>query len=169
MGGLIFEEEAFSWAIPVKKLIWKPAVRTWCAFTYPDHPQGCPNYRPGKCDPDRELWINDLLMVQKPMWLVYSEFNLEAHAQRMKEEHSDWTERQCRNLLYWQPTSKRQMRQRTELFISVTPGADYPVYLPEYYGVNVYATAALSGLELEPIKGLKICHHIALVGKRKER
>lgn len=147
-------------------------VRNWCSLPYPGHRKGCPNYRNATHCPDQIPFITNVLDISKPMFIVHSEFDLAAHAARMKEKHPNWSERQCRNLLYWQGTSRKQLRDRVIKALcdwenEETTAINFITYCPEGMGVNVYSTARHAGLILEPIKTLKTCRHVALLGCRK--
>jgi hypothetical protein len=131
---------------------------------YPNHPKGCPKYGHPKCAPNLPQ-IADVLNLKNPVYIAFSEFNLEAHARKMKEKHPHWTERQCKNVLYWQNTSRKWMRERARC-AKILTGADTIIECPEGMGVNVYSTCIVAGLKLEKIKDLKICRHVALIGYR---
>ena len=149
------------WTLPVRKLVWTEKIRDLCALPYPNHPKGCPNYGE-KCPLDGP-YIDRYLDLNCPVWLVHSEFNLKAHVEKMRQKHGDWTERQLRNVLYWQSKSRKQLQKRVWITLSLLKRADIFISKPEYYGVNVYATARLSGLRLEKIKSLETCRHILLL------
>lgn len=155
------------YVLPVVKLIYHPKVRDWCKLPYPGHPNGCPNYgHYDKCPPNSPH-VEDILDVTKEMFLVYSEFDLQGHVDRMKEKHPKWTDRQLRNVLYWQRTSKKQMVSRAVSFAREN-GFNLIIPMGESVGINMYKTCRLSGLKLEPIKTLKINHHVAVVGHSTE-
>ena len=152
--------------ILAKKIIHNTKVSDWCGLPYPGHPKGCPNYCSGKAKcPPVAPYITEIMDLDRPVYLVYSEFNLAAHMAKMKKRHPHWTERQQRNVLYWQSRSKKQMKERAAEAVRIL-GADTICTMGEAAGVNLYATCRLSGLKLEKIKGLKICRHVALVGWR---
>ena len=150
------------WIIPVKRLIHTPQAKTWCKIKYHQHAKGCPK-DVNECSRGG-LYITDIIDIERPMFLVHSEFNLEAWEQKMAERHPEWTKRQCRNLLYWQSKSRKQLKERVSLTYRYNVGFQWSTTCPESYGVNVYATARVSGLILEPIKTLKVCRHVALLG-----
>ena len=135
----------------------------WCRLPYPNHPKGCPNYNQKDTCPPRAPYISNLLDLRRPLYIVNSEFNLGVHMARMKQRHPHWTERQLRNVLYWQNTSRKQMRDlvKTLMFLR---GCNTSVECPEGAGVNVYATCRANGIILQSIKDLTICRHVALVG-----
>lgn len=151
------------WIYPVKKIITANTIG-WCKIPYPGHPKGCPKYGNSiNCPPDASD-IEGKFHLDKPTFLVHSEFNLEGHAKNMKQKHSDWSERQCKNVLYWQSRSRKQLKLRVrEFLMSQNAGYGYTM-CPEGMGLNVYATALKSGLKLERIRHLKTCRHVALVG-----
>lgn len=146
--------------IKVKKLVHTPKTKTWCSLPYPNHPKGCPK-NVEECNNGK--YITDVINLNKSIYFVYSEFNLFKHMLKMKERHPHWTKRQCKNVLYWQSTSRKQLKERTIKAIQLT-NTTYLTYCPESLGVNVYTTARNSGFILEPIKSLKICRHISLIG-----
>ena len=158
---MLKENTMSNWVFPVKRLVLSNNTSLWCKLPYHNHPKGCPNYGK-KCSPGK---ISDVFDMEKPIFIIHSEFDLESHEKMMKERHPDWTRPQCRNVLYWQPKSRKQLKERVGLFLDAI---DYHVeYCPELYGVNVFATCLLSGLKLEKTKDLKICRHVALVGQKK--
>jgi len=151
--------------IKLKELVTSNKTRGWCLLPYPNHPKGCPNYRK-KCRwgaPPIEFYFD----LYKPMYAVFSEFNLEAHMERMKKKHPKWSNRQARCVLYWQSTSRKQLKEQIQLARNRFD-CNIVSTCPEWLGVNVYATLAQSGLRLEKIKDLKICRHVALIGTRRK-
>lgn len=151
------------WVYPVKRLVISNQVGDWCKLSYPGHPKGCPNYGKKKKCPPRAPMVGDFFDLNKNLWIVHSEFNLANHILKMEKRHPEWTLRQCKNVLYWQPTSRSQLNQRI-LEALVHTGANASAMVPEAMGINVYATARISGLKLERIRHLAICRHVALIG-----
>ena len=159
----IKRRKTMPWIIPVKRLVHNPVVRDWCRLPYPRHPKGCPNYGQKDYCPPKCPYITDVLNLKKPIYMVVSEFNLEQHMKNMKKKHPNWSEAQLRNVLYWQGTSKKILKERTVIAQRLIK-TNIICYLPEAYGVNVYATAFHSGLKLEKIKNIKINRHISIIG-----
>ena len=157
--------------VKLDRLVFSNKTDDWCQIEYQGHKDGCPNYgdiKHAHCPPHAPR-IDKFIDLSKPFYFVHSEFNLEADIERRKKMTPGQTERQYRCVLYWQETSRKQMRERAKL-------AMWPLSLnaytacPEGMGVNVYATARIHGLKLERIRDLKICRHVALIGiSRKER
>lgn len=155
------------WLYLIKKLVTNEKVRDWCLLPYPGHPKGCPNYAvAAKCPPSAPH-VSDYFDLSRDLWLVHSEFDLLGHMQRMKAKHSSWSDRQLKCVLYWQPTSRKELKFR-RMIASINTGANQWTDIPEAMGVNVYATAALAGLRLQKIKRLSTCRHIALIGFSKQ-
>jgi predicted metal-binding protein len=149
--------------IPVKKLVWREKNKIWCKLPYPNHPNGCPNFGKRKGCPPNTPNADKFFDLSKPLYLVYGEFDLKTHMKSMLRKHPNWSERQLRNVLYWQPRSKAQMKARAKsamLLLGLTACHTFP----EALGINMYATAALSGLRYERIKDVTICKHTALIG-----
>jgi len=150
--------------LKIDKLITTFKEAEWCKIPYPNHPYGCPNYGREGCPgcPPSAIHIDSIIDRTEPVYFVYSEFDLEAHVEKMRIRHPRWSERQLRNVLYWQQTSRKQLRERVAEAIKWT-NLHHLFYCPEAHGVNVYATALKNGLRLERIKDLKICRHVALL------
>lgn len=149
----------------VRRLVISHKAGDWCRLPYPNHKNGCPNY--GKADrcPPKAPMVQTVFDISKPLYLVHSEFDLKSHVGRMQSSHPEWSDRQCRCVLYWQPHSRKQLKDRVRMARFVL-GTNIETSCPEGMGVNVYATARLSGLYLGKIKTLFICRHVALLGWR---
>lgn len=147
----------------IKKLVVSPKAREWCLLPYPGHPRGCPMFgRKPTCPPQAPM-IQDFLDPSKSLYIVWAEFNLAAHAQRMKQAHPNWSERQCRCLLYWQQGVRAELRHNVQAAMMMT-GTTEATLVPEAMGVNVYATCAASGLRLDRIRDIKVDRHVAIMG-----
>lgn len=128
----------------------------WCKLPYPGHPAGCPNFP--KCIDERE----DFKDLPTLKWFaIVTEFNLKEHAQRMKEKHPQWTEKQCRNVLYWQGKVRASLKRMSKEFAGPD---DIILDIPEACGVNVFLTMKNHGIELKPRPDL--VRKIMMVGKR---
>ena len=136
----------------------------WCQIPYPNHPKGCPKYGKKGCPPDA-AFITEIMDLRRPVYIAFSEFYLQGHITKMRLRHPDWTERQLHNVLYWQGTSRKQMRQRAKI-AQFYSGGGVVLTCPEAHGVNVYATCFCSGLRIQKIKHLTTCRHVALIGFR---
>ena len=115
---------------------------TWCTLPYPDHPKGCPNFP--EC-PRNQPDFKGLQQFHE-WYALTEEFDLATHAEKMKKKHPSWTERQCRNLLYWQGTLRSQLRLRA--YVWKEPD-DILLQVPEASGVNVFATLSQVGIILQ--------------------
>lgn len=144
------------------RIITSRKTGEWCQISYPGHPKGCPNYGRKGCPPDAPF-ITEIMDLRRPVYIAFSEFNVYMHMCKMHKKHPDWSERQLRNVLYWQGTSRKQMRQRAKI-AQFYGGGDVVLACPEAHGVNVYATCFYSGLKIQKIKYLTTCRHIALIG-----
>lgn len=146
--------------LKLDRIVMSDKYGDWCQLPYPGHPKGCPNYNKKiTCPPN----ANKILKRRNTnYYFVYSIFDLQAHVDKMHKKHPDWSERQLRNVYYWQNTSRKYLVLEVVKAIS-RKELKIVTYCPEGHGVNVYATCAINGLKLERIKGLKICRHIALL------
>lgn len=86
-----------------------PKCFLWCKLPYRDHKYGCPNYGRDHCPPHRELFDPDPYVKFR---LVYAEFDFKTYKERMRKKHPDWSERQVANLLYWQGSVKKMLKNR---------------------------------------------------------
>lgn len=123
-------------------------ARKWCLLSYPGHPNGCPNYGKSEYCPPKVPIITKAFNLAKPHWFIAIEFNLETHAQFMKAKHPQWSDKQCRCLLYWQGTVKKELRILAQSFIQQEKEYSYSL-IPEAMGVNVFTTANKHGLKLQ--------------------
>lgn len=140
-------------------------VGRWCQLRYPGHPHGCPNYgRSYECPPHAAPL--ESLVDLSTVSLIGVRFDLAAHAQEMAKLHPGWTDRQCRNLLYWQPKVKAQLRRLCEM-ARAQAGLDYATLCPEGHGVNVVRTVLANGWSWYEVKPRNIVTKIALVGKKR--
>ena len=156
-----------NWIIKVKKLFYSKKVLYWCNLKYPGHQKGCPMYGIRDKCPPAAPYITDIFDIEKNMYIVHSEFDLEKHVNKMKIKHPDWTERQLRNCLYWQGTSRKQLKKRVEKAMLLLRTNIFTL-MPHASGVQVYRTCKHSGLILEKINNkMKINRHVALLGWKK--
>jgi len=160
--------ETYPWIYPVKRLVISERVGDWCRLPYDGHRKGCPNYDdPGHIDcPPRAPAVGEFFDLSAPLFLVHSQFNLANHILIMEQKHPEWSLKQCKCVLYWQKTSRKQLKERMLRACYLLNTHAYSI-IPEAMGVNVYATARLSGLKLERIRNLTICRHVALIGRSK--
>lgn len=124
------------------------SVRGLCAKPYPRHPKGCPNFgKRATCPPAVPLY-QDMYDLERPVIAVWNVFDLEAHVERMQSKHPDWSQAQLECCLYWQGTARKVLRKK----IHQAHGTKYEMRVetcPEAMGVNVTATMASIGVELE--------------------
>jgi len=136
----------------------------WCKLPYPNHPKGCPNYGKRNACPPFTKPFNEI--IKEPFYLVIEKFDVIAHAKKMKERHPDWTERQCRNLLYWQKSVVSRLKKKAYSFAK-SKGEDFIVLeIPEAHGVNLFITCKNIGIDLQ-IHPQDVIRKIMIIGKRK--
>ena len=152
--------------IKLNRLIISDRAGDWCQIEYGGK-KGCPNYGDIKhvhCPPHAPN-IKDFFDLSRPLYFVHSEFDLEADIERRKKMTPGQTERQYRCVLYWQGSSRKQMKERARIAMW-SLGLDAITTCPEGMGLNVYATARIHGLKIERIRDLKMCRHVALIGSK---
>jgi len=135
----------------------------YCQLPYPNHPKGCPNFGKKDICPPKAPKFEEYINLNKPIYISYSEFDLNQHREKMKLLHSNWSNLQLNCVLYWQSKSRKQMMDRAKI-IKKQINADIILTCPEAMGVNVFATCLKNGLKLEKTKNINICHHIGVVG-----
>jgi hypothetical protein len=139
--------------IPLEKIIvdLRAMDGTWCSHPYPGHPHGCPNFmrgctnRPAFNDPVKGIGIH-----YTQWFAVLEEFNLDAHAVMMKKKHPGWSERQCKNPLYWQGGVRKRLKEKAwKLHPQLKDWGHIYVSIPESWGVNVFETMRLVGVIID--------------------
>ncbi len=142
-------------------------VRTLCTRPYHNHPNGCPNVGKKRgCPPDAKL-LGDILDLSRPVWAVYNKFQFGEHCARMRDKHPGWSERQVECCLYWQGRARKQLKDMVASFMTWIESSPLCVIAtPEACGVNMTATMANAGVQLEwPPR--TVAYQIVLVGKPK--
>ena len=132
---------------PVAPVI-DPAVRNVCRAPYPGHPRGCPNWGREGCPPGARP-PHKLIDLDDEVLLVAVSFNPAGHAAEMRRRHPRWSDRQCRNLLYWQGRVKKQLREAAQAVLESRGSGFRSVDCPEACGVNMTETAAQAGIRLK--------------------
>jgi hypothetical protein len=148
--------------IPLEEVVVDERARdgTWCSLPYPDHPDGCPNYP--ECIQER-THINEY---EDYEWFgVVQKYDLNAHAEEMRELHPDWSESQLRNDREWHEEIQSELQEEAEAFADKSAG-DVVLERPEGHGVDMWATMAGNGIKLET-NNPWVIHKIVIVGKRK--
>lgn len=157
----------------VNTLVYDTRIKSWCKFSYPGHPNGCPNYllpNKPKC-PMSTPMVNKFFNLKRPLFFTFVEFNLQEHVNNMRIKHPDWTERQLRNVLYWQAKSKKELKKQVNNLIvqmKEKHNLELNAYctMPESLGIHVYNTMRRHNLFLEKIRHLKTARFVAFVGTK---
>ena len=121
-------------------------VQEFCKNKYPGYEKGCPNYNSKVGCPPCEL-INEILDLDKDLFLVYTEFEIGKFAERMKKAHPGWTEKQCFNSRLWQTRARKEHRLEVERFKK-----EYNMEVisqPERKGVDINLLFSRIGIKLE--------------------
>lgn len=113
--------------------------------------------------PPQSPYVEEVLDLSRPTYLVYQEFDLAGYVKGRKKLFPDWTEAQLKNVLHWQNGNLAALRRRVDSAHRFLRTGTV-LMKPEANGVNVYRTAEASGLRLERIEGLRTCRHVALLG-----
>lgn len=162
-------------SVPEKKdIVLLPNRHNLCVTPYELHPKGCPNFNKKKGCPPNSVEFFEFFDETKPIFIVWSVFDLGAHVQKMRRQHPEWSERQLYCCLYWQGRARRFLRDTIEEYqtqfpllgetLSIRPDSRGAVSTcPEAMGLNVTATMRNLGEILEwPVK-TKV-YHVAVIG-----
>lgn len=167
--------------IPLETVIVDDRARdgTWCTLPYPGHPNGCPNF-PQCCESrphfNEYQGFDWFAVVYKFDLKAWGDKREETH--RRKYEEQNWfldesdkpsykplSERQRRNVLYWQEHKVRKPLRVEAMTICFPLLGDILLDIPEANGVQVFDTMAKHGIVLEAQKP-DIVQKIMFVGKR---
>lgn len=144
--------------IDLDKVVYHPHARSgqWCTLPYPGHPKGCPNFP--RCIDQRKDFRDYSTSIK---WkAVVVDFDLKDHAMKMKLNHPWWSEKQCRNVLYWQNKVRAELKWRCR---EIAGPNDIILDIPEACGVNLFMTMKHHGIYLKPRPDL--VRKIMMVGK----
>jgi len=141
--------------------------RGLCARKYHGHRKGCPGYGTAGCSPNIPMF-DEYFDLSKPAYAIYNTFDFKSHVEKMRERHPHWTDRQCENMLYWQGTAKKGLREKLKIFNELYQEKGYEATIkPEGMGVNVFETLKNAGVMLEwpPVN---VVYKVAMAGGRKK-
>lgn len=133
----------------INSLICGYTIRHLCATPYEGHPFGCPNYGKRKTCPPEAPYIDKIMDLNGPMFVIWNEFDLASHVSKMKTAHPDWKDRQLYCCLYWQGTARKQLEQEIQRFCNEHREDFAILRCPEATGVCVTETMKLIGVTLE--------------------
>ena len=136
----------------------------WCLLPYPNHPKGCPNYGKKQICPPFSKPFHEI--IEPPFHIVIESFDLEAQAKKMKKKHPEWSDRQCRNLLYWQKGVVKRLKEKAKKFINSQNEDFVLLEVPEANGVNVFKTCENVDIILERVPQ-RIIRKIMIIGTKK--
>jgi len=130
------------------KPVLDTGVRSLCIQAYPNHPKGCPNYGQKLTCPPNAPIFDRIINIHCPVYAIYNVFDLEAHRERMRKLHPEWSPRQLDCCLYWQPSARKQLNMEIYSFLLCHTGWRITT-CPEAEGVNVTDTMKRAGVFLE--------------------
>ena len=124
--------------------------RSKCVLEYKNHKKGCPNYGKKKDCPPNVPMFDEIFDISKPIYAIYSTYDLFSHTEKMKQRHPEWTETQRLNVLYWQGTARKYLKENIQRFNKeFRQMGYYSTTSPEAMGVDVTTTLKNAGIELE--------------------
>jgi hypothetical protein len=133
-----------------------------CRARYPGHPDGCPKH--GKCPdcPPDAPWFGKLY--RGPVRVAAVVFNFAGFIAWRRSLRPDWTEKALRNPRHWQGHLAAALNRH--LADVKLDDDEEIVFNPEAQGIDVTATCAAVGLELEwPPRG-KVCR-VAMIARKR--
>ncbi len=129
-------------------ILYDKKFQLMCRCPYYKHPHGCPNYgKKAGCPPNQPL-INEVFDFDRRIYVIYTEFDIGAHADRMQRLHPQWSDHQTYCVLYWQPRARIFQRQEEARALKEY-NLDYICRSPEAHGINITALMARLGVVLE--------------------
>ena len=144
------------------------SVKGLCVRPYPGHPRGCPNFNKRSTCPPKCATIDKIINLDRAVYAIFNVFDFGGHVAKMRLAHPNWSGRQLQCCLYWQPSARKMLRNEVKDFLNWNSGFDgIIVYTPEALGVNITATMASIGENLEwPPK--TVTYQVALAGYKNE-
>ena len=141
----------------------------WCQLSYPNYPNGCPNYgKKPECPPNSKH-VKTVFNLNEKHWFIVAEFDLKKQSDRMRASNPNWTEKQCRNSRLWQSSVHKKIRDEIYALIERKIGFHYVYTLePEAMGIHVIKTAKNLGIPIKTTLKDTI-FKIGLVGYPKNR
>lgn len=150
--------------IELKQIVLDDRARgAWCKLPYPGHPKGCPNFP--DCIKERSSFEKITSYDYTKWFAVIEEFDLKAHAKKMKDKHPNWSERQCRCLLYWQGGVRKRLFEKAHKVVRPFSN-DIILNIPEAHGINIFETMEKVGVKIsrKPDKVIKVM----LIGRKEK-
>jgi predicted metal-binding protein len=152
-----------------KNIVIDYKVRHLCKMPYNGHSNGCPNYNTRIMCPPARPKIKDVFNITKGFWIIWNEFDINAHVEKMKSKHPSWSQRQLRCCLYWQTTARKQLEieiQKCLLYLQNIRWIVAVARVPEAMGLDVTATMKNINVELE-WPPFNIARQIAIIGYKR--
>jgi hypothetical protein len=97
--------------IPRETIVFTPKTRAWCTLPYKGHKNGCPNYGKNDTCPPKTPYRDDVLKKYGVFTLVYAAFDYATYKEIRGRCHPGWTEAQVKNVLYWQNSVKKIIKE----------------------------------------------------------
>jgi hypothetical protein len=119
-------------------------TRLFCKYPYPGHPQGCPNYNRKEGCPPRAPFFDQAYNLDREIYAVVNQFDLRPHIAKMRTRHPHWTEKQLKNLLYWQPKARKELKEKIVQFLKENRHFHVET-VPEAMGVDVMPLCSRPG------------------------
>ncbi|MBD3228697.1 MAG: hypothetical protein GF329_10980 [Candidatus Lokiarchaeota archaeon] len=147
-------------------IIFTKKTRKWCLLPYPNHPRGCPNYNKNPLCPPFAEFLEEKVKKFNYFYLIYAVFNFREYTRKMMKRHPTWTERQARNLLYWQNSIKKMIRDHLKRILHENSNLEFyllgcgsgfndksfkqeKIYSMEAAGINVFSVLKNNDISFE--------------------
>jgi hypothetical protein len=123
------------------------AIQEICPKAFYNHPHGCPNYGMREECPPRASLIDEVLDLERELYVIYTLFEVGRFAEHIRERHPDWSNRQIYNPWYWQPVARKLHRRDVAQAVDEL-GLEKVTDSPEGHGVNVSFLMRNAGITL---------------------
>jgi predicted metal-binding protein len=123
-------------------------MRGLCRSTYPGHPKGCPKFGKSDTCPPKVGFFEKTFDLTKPVYVIWTTFDLGAHVSKLKLAHPNWSDRQLKCCLYWQPGARKNLKNEILNFKNQYPDLEVTT-VPEAMGVNITETMKSIGISLQ--------------------
>jgi predicted metal-binding protein len=97
--------------IPRETVIFTRKTRKWCRLPYPGHRSGCPNVGKSDTCPLACGYREEVMEKYNIFTLVYATFDFKTYKKMRKKQHPEWSEKQVKNVLYWQGSVKKLLKE----------------------------------------------------------
>lgn len=155
--------------IPGSSIVFTRATQKMCTLPYEDHKKGCPNYGKSSLCPPLAKYRDDIINRYNKFILVYAVFDFKKYKELRKQEHVDWSDRQLANVLYWQSSVRKMLKDYVarKQFDEILGAGNFGVCQSmEASGIYVFKTLRNNGINDFEIKPKSVVYMVCLLLQR---